>query len=418
MLDSIQMINIIEKTFNKMNPRLVNHVHRVSFIMMKTLQYSKQYSDAFVRDITMVTLLHDIGTFKTEDIDQILDITNTGIKDHCIYGYLFCKYLSPLAKYADIIMYHHTSLAKLLKLDIEYKEIVQLLHIIDQVDVYWQIHGEYAFMLEWLKTYQGVNYSKQAIQLFLEAMEASKVLETIYIQKQLPVLDIFISKPYLQLELLELLRMIAFSMDFRSEFTMIHTITTTSIACKLADLLQIDKEVQLKIYYGALLHDIGKVATPVDILENPGRLTKEEMDIMKLHVSHTIDILDACLDEEIAKIACRHHEKLDGSGYPLGLSANELTIPQRVVAVADIFSALYGQRSYKQGYDKEKIIEIMTRMATNGEIDYEIVKMATLHYDEIIETVKVQCEPILKVYTCLFDEYEQMKKELQGKNVS
>ena len=95
-----------------------------------------------------------------------------------------------------------------------------------------------------------------------------------------------------------------------------------------------------------MFHDLGKIGIPLEILENPGRLTLEDMAVMKTHVEKTAVILNGWVSEEIRDLALRHHEKLNGTGYPDGLSASQLTLPQRILAVADIFSALTGERSY------------------------------------------------------------------------
>ena len=104
------------------------------------------------------------------------------------------------------------------------------------------------------------------------------------------------------------------------------------------------------LYYGSLLHDIGKIVIPLSILEAPRRLTDEEMRIMKAHVVITGKILEGIMDERIVNVAYRHHEKLDGTGYPQGLRAEDLSQLERIVAVGDILSALYSKRSYKDSF--------------------------------------------------------------------
>ena len=76
------------------------------------------------------------------------------------------------------------------------------------------------------------------------------------------------------------------------------------------------------------MHDLGKIATPLSILEKPGRLTDEEMEIMRQHVILSGKIIEGCVDDEIVKIAVRHHEKLNGKGYPLGIGEESLTVPR------------------------------------------------------------------------------------------
>ena len=97
------------------------------------------------------------------------------------------------------------------------------------------------------------------------------------------------------------------------------------------------------------------MAIPLDILESPGRLEEKDMRVMRAHVRITEMILSGLVDEEVLEIAARHHEKLDGTGYHKGLTEKDLTLPQQIAAVADMLSALYGKRSYKDSFDSGKI---------------------------------------------------------------
>ena len=112
------------------------------------------------------------------------------------------------------------------------------------------------------------------------------------------------------------------------------------------------------------------------------------------------------IDETIQNIALRHHEKLDGSGYPLGLTASELTVGERIVAVADIVSALTGTRSYKDAYPKERVLSIVSEQKDLGKIDSNIVDILIKDYDEIMASTRLVCQPVL-------DKYENIQKDFQ-----
>ncbi len=102
-----------------------------------------------------------------------------------------------------------------------------------------------------------------------------------------------------------------------------------------------------ELYCSAILHDIGKIATPQRILEFPGKLAPEDMGIMRHHVNHSKRILSGHAPEQIIENVYRHHEKLDGKGYPRHLERKDLNLIQRILTVADITSALNDTRSYK-----------------------------------------------------------------------
>ncbi len=125
-----------------------------------------------------------------------------------------------------------------------------------------------------------------------------------------------------------------------------------------------------KIVSASILHDVGKIAIPDNILQKPGRLTKEEFEIMKGHTVKGCEILEKIpdiIDNDIYHysydIARHHHERWDGRGYPDGLKGDEITIWAQVVAVADVYDALTSPRVYKTAFSHEKAVD----MIYNGE---------------------------------------------------
>lgn len=102
---------------------------------------------------------------------------------------------------------------------------------------------------------------------------------------------------------------------------------------------------------GALLHDIGKILTPDEVLHKPGRLSAEEFEVMKAHAKHSRDILAATegIGELSVITAAQHHERLDGSGYPEGLKGEEISVYGRMVAITDVYDAITADRVYHRG---------------------------------------------------------------------
>lgn len=125
-----------------------------------------------------------------------------------------------------------------------------------------------------------------------------------------------------------------------------------------------------KIVVASILHDVGKVSTPDQILNKPGRLTAEEFEIMKQHTVQGCEILknfpellDKGLYDYSYDICRHHHEKWDGKGYPDGLSGDDISIWAQVVSVADVYDALTAERCYKKAFSHEKAVQ----MIHNGE---------------------------------------------------
>lgn len=125
---------------------------------------------------------------------------------------------------------------------------------------------------------------------------------------------------------------------------------------------------------GALMHDVGKAQIPLKILDKPTALTRKEKEQINLHVMYGAAILeqDGNFDVEVIDIVRHHHEYLDGTGYPDGLSGDEISDIVRIVAIADIFSALVDQRAYKASHSKETAYATMREM--RGKLDQKLVQ--------------------------------------------
>jgi HD-GYP domain-containing protein (c-di-GMP phosphodiesterase class II) len=125
---------------------------------------------------------------------------------------------------------------------------------------------------------------------------------------------------------------------------------------------------------GGLLHDIGKCHIPLEILDKPGKLDAREWDAMKLHPVYSRDILchENDLSADIVAMAAYHHEKLDGTGYPDGLSGAQINDHIRLTAIADVYSALIDKRAYKGSMSSEAALDIMATM--KDELDMDLVR--------------------------------------------
>jgi two-component system, response regulator RpfG len=149
----------------------------------------------------------------------------------------------------------------------------------------------------------------------------------------------------------EIILRLALAVEFRDNDTGEHALRVARYSRIIADQLGLSPRLCRDIYLAAPLHDVGKVAIPDNILLKPGRLTEEEMAIIRTHttVGHRILADSACeLIQLGAAIASAHHERWDGTGYPHGLRETAIPIAARVVAVADVFDALTTRRPYKE----------------------------------------------------------------------
>ncbi|MEG1566085.1 MAG: HD domain-containing protein, partial [Anaerovoracaceae bacterium] len=353
--------------------------------------------------LLILSVFHDIGAYKTELIDEMIRFENTDVFDHSLYGYLFLKYFTPLGKMSHVILFHHTDNCQYEKMDFMYKDYSNLIHLADTVDIA-MLGGTKKEDL--VKKLRNKAFDTEQVNIFEKLLTETTMfddLNTDIYRQNVEIwglgIDITIE------EAIRYLKMLVYIIDFKSEVTVTHSIITTMTSIFLAQKLSVPEERIGRVYLGAMLHDIGKIAIPKEILESPNKLTPEQMEIMKKHVAYTEDVIRDLVPDDICEIAVSHHEKLDGSGYHRGLTGEQLSLEQRIVGVADIISALMGKRSYKESFDKTTILSIINDMADQGFIDAEIVKTAEINYEEMAESILKETKPVIEKYKQLQDEY-------------
>jgi putative nucleotidyltransferase with HDIG domain len=157
-------------------------------------------------------------------------------------------------------------------------------------------------------------------------------------------------------------------------YTYVHSMRVATLLSLFGHTIGLSEDELLVLASGGLLHDVGKMTIPLLVLNKPGKLTEEEMDIMRTHVPATVKYLRAVPDmpEAVIVIAEQHHEKLDGKGYPRGLRDAELNKLARMAAIVDVFSALTDRRVYKAAMEPEKALTIMTD-EMQGHLDLDLL---------------------------------------------
>ncbi len=168
--------------------------------------------------------------------------------------------------------------------------------------------------------------------------------------------------------------------DAKSPFTYRHSNGVADAATAICRQLDLSQEDITFMRRAALVHDIGKLSVSNRILEKPGKLSRWEWDVIKMHPYYTFEILRRIPGfEELSEVAGAHHEKLDGSGYYAHLGADQLTLEMRILTVADIFDALAAKRPYRDAMPLEKVFGIMQKEAPRA-IDAQCLDALMRHH--------------------------------------
>ena len=414
-MDYISSKNIVLLTADLMkliDARLVNHCLKVGYVFGRLLQRKGGYEKFELAEWTTLGILHDIGAFETENTKDFKRYELKMTRPHSIYGFLFLKNLSPFGDRAKTLLYHHIDYKKMEGLDYAYRIEAEYLAFAEALDVYRDMLEE-RFTLDLMKQHIGTRYSSNAYAHLVELEESEHILGKLDDGSFLDELDrtldyvIFTNE-----EKDSFLRLLMYCMGFVSKTKIVDSVTGIFVCNELADRLGMDADEKEKLYYGALLHDIGMLAIPRDIIESPRKLTPEEFELMKKHVVLSEEILKGRLDEECLKIMIAHHERLDGSGYPNKLYEGQMNLPQMILQVADIVTGLTGERPHKTPCTKEQTIEILKKEAAGGRISQNVANALIFSYDEIMRKAKAESEESLTVYKKLSKQFETVKAKM------
>lgn len=155
---------------------------------------------------------------------------------------------------------------------------------------------------------------------------------------------------------------IALSVEARDPYTAGHQRRVARIAFRVAEAMGLSSETTEAIRIAASVHDLGKIGVPAEILSKPGRISQAEFSVIRAHPQLGHDILAAVdLPWPVARITLQHHERMDGSGYPSGLSGEQICLEARILAVVDVIEAMLSHRPYRPALGMDKVLQELLR---------------------------------------------------------
>jgi len=174
------------------------------------------------------------------------------------------------------------------------------------------------------------------------------------------------------------------ALELRDKETEGHSRRVTDLTIKIAKKFDFDENMIRYVYYGALLHDVGKMGIPDEILNKPGALTLEEREIINKHPLYAFEMLkDIQYLQPAIPIPYSHHENWDGTGYPQGIRGEEIPLSARIFSVVDNWDALTSDRPYRKAWSKEKTINYIKEQS-GKKFDPQVVSVFLKEITELI----------------------------------
>jgi HD-GYP domain-containing protein (c-di-GMP phosphodiesterase class II) len=349
-----------------------------------------------VSTIFLASILHDIGAIILADRFKLMDFEDKSPHAHAELGALLLESFHPFAFFASLVRFHHVpwenGKGAIFK-DQSVPKLSHLIHLADRIAVLVNrktpVSKQVKAICEKISSKSGEKFIPEYVNAFLNVAKQEAFWLDIVSQNLDHVIKEKSQLPAIPLDLNgmeELARFFSTIIDTRSHFTANHSSGVSASAMRLAELLNMTSTECHEMRIAGYLHDLGKLAVPETIIEKPGNLDKEERDVIKSHTYHTYSILKEVKGlEKIAIWASFHHETLTGEGYPFHLSAKKLPLGSRIMAVADIFTALTEDRPYRKGMEKEKVIAIFSEMISDGKIDKKAADILLENYEEMNE---------------------------------
>jgi HD-GYP domain-containing protein (c-di-GMP phosphodiesterase class II) len=352
-----------------------------------------------IQDIVLAAMLHDIGAFSLGEKIKMLafELQENESYQHAFLGYKLLKGFKPLTDAATLIRYHHMDFNPS-RHDIPVGSYI--IHLADRVSILFDDNCEILEQIPEIIQKIMPSYRKFHPDVFAAFYRLTK-LEYIWIEASLPsfgtvlMKKICCSKDIIDLETLRsFAQIIAQMIDFRSKFTATHSSGVAAVARELTGISGFSDRECKQMEIAGLLHDLGKLAVPNDILEKNGTLCKEEFNEIKKHTYYTYAVLSRVNGlEDIASLAAYHHERQDGTGYPFHVQGGDFSRPARFMVVADIVTALTEDRPYRPGMDREQASEVLFSLAENGGVDKGIAELAYKNFFRINDArIKAQQE--------------------------
>jgi HD-GYP domain-containing protein (c-di-GMP phosphodiesterase class II) len=368
----------------------VTHIHHGKRVAYMAAECGKQmgWKGQRMDDLFQAAILHDCGVSKTIVHSRLAQFEWEKEGDHCKIGAVLLNSCPLLEHLAPVIRYHHTHWSELKDMDLpeEVKLAANCIYMVDRVDVL-----SLGFLVDQsnlllgreeirkkIAEKRGDWFCPELVDAFMQISRSEAFWLSLENEHVSGYVSVWLSDTTVREmdfeELRSIVRIFSYIVDAKSPFTKSHSDGVARLARYLGEAFALSEESCEMLELAGLLHDIGKLRQPDELLDKPGKLTPEEYAHIQRHSFDTYTILKNIKGlEKVTQWAALHHERADGSGYPYHLDTGLLALEARIVAVADVFQALAQKRPYRDPLQPDEIMEILNEMVDDGKLDRSVV---------------------------------------------
>jgi len=374
----------------------ISHHHKTVALISLAIADILNISEEEQRLLFYSALVHDAGMNPEDELQNILPFEDINSFDHCQKGYEVFRHSKLTEKVATIILYHHdrwkgTNSSGLCENSIPLNS--SIIYLADRVSVLAETTNSYILhshqdIIDKIVKNSGTIFNPIVVEAFLKVSEKESFWLDIQSEFLTDLIHMRRPKQYIRVsaaDLVDVVKCFSSIIDNKSHFTRNHSKRVALVVEFLASTVGFSDSELTMIKIAGYLHDLGKISIPNAILDKPSKLTKEEFAIVRKHTYYSHYLLQNISGFELVAIwGPHHHEKLDGSGYPFHLKRDDLPLGSRLMAVADIFSALTEDRPYRKGINKEQCLTILEKLVEDNAIDKLGVDLVQAHYNELL----------------------------------
>lgn len=387
------LLDALARAMNLINSEVENH-HQQTAYFAYFIGREMGFDTEDLHLAIYAALLHDVGSIVMNRVASVAEI-EADAEQIANIGAGMLEDLPAFGEISKVIRYCQLDYRSVRAYERDFPEKERFLRIASAVHTadaasallrYGNVLNQVDDICRWIEAGKGTHFNPEAVEAFIRL----KPLEVVWLDAlNNPSFLLFFTGEMHEItveQTVELTRLMSRIIDYRSAFTAMHSAGVSASATILARLAGMGEEDCLKMEIAGNLHDVGKLVVPERILIKPGKLTTEEFNIMKEHAYYTRFVLmDVDGFEKIANWAGCHHEKLNGRGYPFHWDAEQLDLGCRIMAVADMFSAMAEDRPYRKGMRREQIESILREDVAGKRVDGALVDLLFENYNEVNE---------------------------------